>query len=281
MIFIKEPRLQTCLDYTGNSFRLGSYTRIVSLVPSITELLFDLGLEESIVGVTNYCVNPANARDSPRVVVGGTKNPDVEIIESLKPDLVIINKEENRVRHYSMLLERNISVFVTYPRTLHEALTMIEQFIKLFCVDFRPALTKLAKLHALVKKIVEQTATITIKKRVFCPIWKNPWMSINSDTFISNLIETCGGYNVFSNASDRYPKITMEAIKELKPEIIILPTEPFKFTESHIKELQSHPEFKTSKIIILDGKFHWYSFSLNQTLPKLFFIMTGKKLFPM
>jgi ABC-type Fe3+-hydroxamate transport system substrate-binding protein len=259
----------TISDYIGNSFECKPYTRIISLVPSITELLFDLGLETSIVGVTKYCVSPENAKYPPRVIVGGTKNPDIEIIEKLNPDLVIINKEENRLRHYSQLQDRNILVYVTYPRTVQQAIQMIDDFIQLFAISSNDIKNKSKELHELYDAIQTKTVRDLDRKKVFCAIWKDPWMTINSDTFISSLIEFCGGTNVFAKVPDRYPKVSLEEIIEHFPDVILLPDEPYNFTQKDKEELSSIPQLSNTRIELVDGTFHWYSFRILKTLPML------------
>ena len=108
-------------DYAGNLFPCRSYSKIISLVPSLTDLLFSFGLKQSIIGVTKYCTFPQHARDEPRQIIGGTKNPDIENIIKLKPDLVLMNQEENQKKHYDLLVNYGIPVFLSFPRTIFEA----------------------------------------------------------------------------------------------------------------------------------------------------------------
>lgn len=255
-------------DYIGNEFICKNYFRIISLVPSITELLFSFGLEQKVVGVTKYCIHPESAMKLPRKVVGGTKNPDVDLIESLNPDLIIINKEENRLRHYSMLKDKGLNVFVTFPKTVDQAIKMIELLIKLFQINNSSVKTNFDNLKEVYKEIGSKVSLIKDSKkvRVFCPIWKDPWITINHDTFISSIIEFCGGINVFKDNSERYPKISINEIIESDPGIILLPDEPYKFEEKDKSELYSITE---TKIELIEGTFHWYSFRLINSLRKI------------
>ncbi len=253
-------------DYKGNNFPITSYKRIISLVPSLTDLLFSFGLETSIVGVTKYCTFPAHAMDKPREIVGGTKNPDIKKIISLKPDIVLMNEEENQLKHYDRLIEAGIQTFVTFPRNVPEALSMFHDLQKLFCIGNVP---ELDQLEELVQEISSQINHITMRKRIFCPIWKKPWMSFNNDTFASGMIEFCGGENITGPDSERYPEISLEEIIKANPDIILLPDEPYHFTEADKQELlrifsPQHPIIK-----LVSGTFHWYSFIMIQSLQTL------------
>ena len=185
-------------DYVGNIFKVSTYSRIVSLVPSITDLLFSFGLADCIVGVTKYCTHPVYARDSPRTIVGGTKNPDIQSIIDLKPDIVLINQEENQLKHYNLLKELGLSVFVTFPKTVSEAISLFYDLKKLFSIG---VLQEFDELEQVLGKTSQLTEKLLVRKKVFCPIWKNPWMSINNDTFVSSIIEFCGGKNLTANYS--------------------------------------------------------------------------------
>lgn len=267
---------QYVADYLGNNFLIKRYQRIVSLVPSITELLFDFGLEESVVGVTKFCISPNHALDSPRTVVGGTKNPDVDLIESLEPDLVILNKEENRFRHYTLLNEKSLNVFVTFPKTVVDSFEMIQSLNKLFSIQSREISNKIEDLKDIIGRIKYNTSDLDIstRPRVLCLIWKDPWMTINKDTYISSVIEFCGGYNSFSDHSERYPKINIDDIIQARPDIILLPDEPYSFSTKEKNELNSILKVRDEQINLIDGKFHWYSFQMIKFLPQIFEIIS-------
>lgn len=253
-------------DYKNNQFPIQSYTRIISLVPSLTDLLFSFGLEHSIIGVTKYCTYPANAMDPPRTIVGGTKNPDIEKIIQLKPDILLMNEEENQLKHYDALVKAGIAVFVTFPKTVSETISMFYDLKNLFSVGPIPELEELEKL---VSEISDQVNFLTNRKKVFCPIWKKPWMSFSKDTFASHIIEFCGGENIITDVITRYPEITIDEIIDQKPDVILLPDEPYKFTVKDREELLELFAPYEPKIELLSGTFHWYSFIMIESLHKL------------
>ena len=253
-------------DFIGNIFQVKSYNRIISLVPSLTDLLFSFGLGNRIVGVTKYCTYPVNARDKPRTIVGGTKNPDIKTIVNLNPDIILINQEENQLKHYHLLKEYGLPVFVTFPKTVSEAVSLFYEFKKLFSIG---RLKEFDELERVLEKTSQRVAELLIRKKVFCPIWKNPWMSINSDTFASSIIEFCGGKNLTANYSERYPKISLETIMKEHPDIILLPDEPYRFEEADKMDLLDLFDSNKPIIKILDGTFHWYSFIMIESIKTL------------
>ena len=253
-------------DYNGNLFPIKSYKRIISLVPSLTDLLFSFELDNSIVGVTKYCTYPSYARDEPRKVVGGTKNPDIDQIISLKPDIVLMNQEENQRKHYDLLINSKIPVFSTFPRSVLEAKSLFYDLQKLFCINRNE---KMVELEQMLTETSKQISTLKRKKLVFCPIWKNPWMSFNKDTFASSIIEFCGGENIFNHSQDRYPKISLDDVARAKPDIILLPDEPYNFQEVDRNELLKFLSPYCPKIEFLSGTFHWYSFIIIDSIKRL------------
>lgn len=259
-------------DSNGNKFTIKQYNRIISLVPSITDLLFSFGLENSIIGVTKYCTSPENARSLPRKVLGGTKNPQIAEIIELKPDLVLMNQEENQLKHYNILLESNIPVFVTYPRTVLDALAMMKDLKKLFKVE---SVQELDFLETKISRINEEISKRKIKRKVFCPIWKKPWMSFNQDTFVSNMIEFCGGENVVRDYSERYPVINLAGIKKMDIDLVLLPDEPYSFSQTDKEELLNFFG-QSMQIELIDGTFHWYCLKMNSSLDKLLSIINVK-----
>lgn len=187
--------------------------RVVSLVPSLTETLFDLGAGDSVVGITDFCIFPEGL-ERPRV--GGTKNPKVEAIRALQPDLVYMNLEENLARHAGEI-EQFAPVFVTEPKSVDD----VEQlFIVLSAIhDLDPSSLRLAL----------QTECEAMPKRDFtfaCAIWKKPWMWCGGDTYVSSLVETAGGTNALRDRS-RYPAID---VSDVHADVIFLPDEPYLFT---------------------------------------------------
>jgi ABC-type Fe3+-hydroxamate transport system substrate-binding protein len=232
--------------------------RIVSLVPSLSEALFALGLGDRLVGVTDWCVHP-RALVAPLPKVGGTKNPSLARIAELAPDLVLANREENRRRDVEALEARGIDVWVTHPRTVEEASALLRELAELGAP---------AAAAAQVLRPIEQALAAAAQRadaprvRVFCPIWKNPWMAVGGDTYADDLLRVCGGANVFSDRPERrYPILTLEEIVAASPEVILLPDEPYAFGPRDLAELAQLPlpAARTGRIHLIDGTLvSWY-----------------------
>ena len=233
-------------------------SRIVSLVPSLTEALFLLGLGERVVGVTDWCVHPAR-EVACRARVGGTRSPDLSAILSLRPDLVVANREENRRRDVEALAAAGVFVWVTYPRTVPEAVGVLEQLAGLGAPR---------ELHRAVVDPVRERVQRALAERagpvctVFCPIWKGPWMAVGRDTYAHDLLELCGAANVFADRGDRrYPRVTTADIVAARPELVLLPDEPYAFTAADSQELRELPipAAETGRIHTIDGTLvAWY-----------------------
>ncbi|OWK73668.1 cobalamin-binding protein [Flavobacteriaceae bacterium JJC] len=221
--------------------------KIISLVPSITETLFDFGLNETeITGRTKFCIHPEKSVRNVEII-GGTKNLNIEKIKSLKPDLIIANKEEN-VKEQIEELQENFKVLVTNISTLEDNYYLLKNLGNL--------LNRQEIAQKFNMKIYEvfQGFSDSQKKKCAYLIWKNPYMTVGSDTFIHAVLDQIGFENVFKNQK-RYPEISVE---EMKPaDYIFLSSEPFPFQQKHIDELQK--ELPDSKIILVDGEaFSWY-----------------------
>jgi len=229
-------------------------TRIVSLVPSVTESLFALGLGDRVVGVTEWCIHP---RDLPARIarVRGTKNPDCAAIVALAPDLVLANLEENREIDVRRLRERGLAVWVDYPRTVAGA---IEHLRRLACLGATPA-----ALDAVVAPIERALALAGAHRaraplRGFIAVWKDPWMTLSRDTYAHDLLARAGIANVFADATERYPKITLADVAALDPELILLPDEPYRFTSADADDLARGPLARTravraGRVHVVDG----------------------------
>lgn len=232
--------------------------RIVSLVPSWTETLFAFGLERALVGVTRYCVAPAETASIPKI--GGTKNPDIKAIAEIAPELVIANAEENRREDIERLRALGIPVFTTYPRKISAA---VESILKLGA-----ALGCEAEANAMARDIVREVSAIEtsigvwakLRFRVFCPIWKNPWMSFNADTYAHDVLRMLGFSNIFAPAGERYPRVTLEEAIELRPDFVLLPDEPYEFGAKDVEELKPLlPPALSRRIVLINGRdLHWY-----------------------
>lgn len=227
------------------------YKRIISVVPSLTELLFDLGMNEEVIGITGFCIHPQKWFKE-KVRIGGTKNLHIEKIQALQPDLIIANKEENDKRQIEKLAE-NCDVYLSDVNTLPDALDMIVRIGEL-----TDHLQQAMELRFKIKKgfdaLSRNQTTPKIRSAYF--IWKNPWMVAANNTFINEMMRYAGLENIFEEMS-RYPAITMEEIECLKPDLILLSTEPYPFKENDKDEFSKL--FPQIRIAIADGEmFSWY-----------------------
>jgi ABC-type Fe3+-hydroxamate transport system substrate-binding protein len=207
-------------DVLGRTFDFNTPpARVVSFVPSITETLFDLGAGDTVIAITDFCIFPPDLH-LPRV--GGTKNPRVDEIRALNPDLVHMNLEENLRRHADAI-EAFAPVFVTEPKSVDDVETLIAQ---LGAIHHRHE-----RATELVTLLREERATLPKRPFTFaCPIWKNPWMWCGGDTYVSRLVESTGGVNVLGERL-RYPQVALEDVLALRPDILFLPDEPYLFSE--------------------------------------------------
>jgi ABC-type Fe3+-hydroxamate transport system substrate-binding protein len=227
------------------------YSRIVSLVPSQTELLHDLGLEEEVIGITKFCVHPANWYAN-KTRVGGTKNIKIPAIHLLEPDLIIANKEEN-VKEQVEELAKNYDVFVTNVNNFTDAINVIKD-IGFLVGKPKEAFQMANKIMATFKNL-QDLKFIKRKIKAAYLIWKDPFMTVGSHTFINDMMQYCGLENIFSSR-DRYPKTTLEELRT-DCELILLASEPFPFKEKHLNEIRL--QIPGVKIILVDGEmFSWY-----------------------
>ncbi|WP_294264925.1 helical backbone metal receptor [uncultured Chryseobacterium sp.] len=221
--------------------------KIVSLVPSITEALFDLGLtEQEIVGRTKFCIHPAD-RVKNVSVIGGTKNINIDKIKALQPDLILANKEENVKEQVEALMD-DFKVIVTNVENIEDNYYLLKNLGKLFHKEDKAQLFNL-KIY----EVLNQPAPDSRLKAAYL-IWKNPYMTVGSDTFIHKILAEIGFENLFKDLK-RYPEITTEDLAGA--DVIMLSSEPFPFKEKHIEELKAvYPDIK---IMIVDGEaFSWY-----------------------
>jgi ABC-type Fe3+-hydroxamate transport system substrate-binding protein len=220
------------VDSRGRSLELAQPPRrIVSLVPSHTETLFAIGAGSRVVGVTRYCVHPADGVAAlPRV--GGTKNPDVASILALAPDLVVANREENRRRDVERLEAAGVAVLVTYARTVEQAIEEIRVLGALG--ECEPAAGALAAQSEQALARARERARGR-RVRYLALIWKDPYMAVGPDTFAADLLEACGGVSLLPAGARRYPRLDEREIEALDPEVILLPSEPYPF-QPHERE---------------------------------------------
>lgn len=225
--------------------------RIVSLVPSQTELLVDLGLREQIVGITKFCVHPKDLRKE-KTVCGGTKQVHFDKIKDLKPDIILCNKEENTLEMV-LELEKIAPVWVSAISTFADCYEMILSLGHIF--------SKNETANQFVNQIqAKKTAFSSFIKnkptlKVAYLIWKDPYMVAGSDTFINSLLELNHFENVFIKKEGRYPEVTLEDLNQA--DLILLSSEPYPFNEKHISEIEEIA--KNKKILLVDGEyFSWY-----------------------
>ena len=243
-------------DQTGAEIKLaGDPTRIVSIVPSQTELLSHFGLDKEVIAITKFCIHPSSWFET-KLKVGGTKKLNIPLIRRLSPDLIIGNKEEN-TRGQIEELCKHYPVWLSDIHNLDEALQMIVQLGELT--------GKQQVAGSLAVRISDHFKSVYIHAnyvRAAYLIWQKPYMVAGGDTFIDSMLQLAGYENVFKDTL-RYPTVTMEEIKAKKPAVILLSSEPFPFKEKHVSEFQDlAPESKT---IVVDGEmFSWYGSRLLQ-----------------
>ena len=264
------PRVQV-IDDLGFKVDLESPpARIVSLVPSWTETLFALGLGERVVGVTKFCVAPAERVESLRKV-GGTKNPDLRTIAALAPDLIIANAEENRREDVERMRAQGLAVLITYPRTVPAA---VESLLKIGRVAGCEAEAGLMA-REITRTVSEVEADVGVwaklRLRAFCPIWKKPWMAFNADTYAHDVLRMMGFNNVYAAAGERYPATTLDEAIELRPDVVLLPDEPYEFSDKDVDELRMVlPPGLARRVLIVSGRdLHWYGVHMVSGLKSL------------
>lgn len=230
--------------------------KIISLVPSQTELLYDLGLESEVVGITKFCAEPQKwflQKDK----IGGTKNIQFEKIERLQPDIIFANKEEN-TKEEILRLQQKFKVWTSDVRFIEDARNLVLHFGKILRRESR-AEEILKQIDFSLAQIDSYTSNKTKKTAVYF-IWNKPYMSVNTDTFIHAMLARFGFENVFAKHPSRYPVTSIEEIINLQPEVIFLSSEPYPFKEIHKTKLLLHfPKNYQPLIQLVDGMyFSWY-----------------------
>ncbi|QNM85713.1 ABC transporter substrate-binding protein [Polaribacter pectinis] len=244
-------------DLINNVFELkNTPKRIISLVPSQTELLVDLGLEDSIVGVTKFCVHPTHLKQN-KTIVGGTKTINIDKIKALKPDIILCNKEEN-TKEIVEICQKIAPTHVSDIFTIDDTIELINQYGSVFSKE-KEART----LTSILKTELEDFQNFIKDKpslKVAYFIWKNPWMVAANHTFINHLLKLNKHDNIFGNLN-RYPEIELKDLSNA--DLILLSSEPYPFSEKHVIELKEYT--KSSKIILVDGEyFSWYGSRLTK-----------------
>ncbi len=225
--------------------------RIVSLCPSLTELVFDLGLGESLVGVTKFCVHPA---DGVRGIekVGGTKTPKIDRIREIGPDLVLLNEEENRVEDAEALEAAGLACHVSFPKTAIDTAEMVR--------SIGEAVHRPGEAERIARAIEEAAHRARVSSKGRPPvryaylIWRDPLMSVSGDTFISDLLRLAGGEIAFDDRPKRYPVLEPEELAAAGLDAVLLSTEPFPFQEKHIDEVSRATGLAPEIFHIVDGE---------------------------
>lgn len=227
--------------------------RIVSLVPSQTELLHDLGLENQIVGVTKFCVHPEHYK-STKMRVGGTKQININKIKALKPDIILCNKEEN-TKEIVETCQQICKVHVSDLYTINDTLDLITFYGQEFNkeVKARQIIDKIKELQLDFENFIAQKEIV----KVAYFIWRDPWMVAANNTFIDYMLKLNKFKNVYNNL-ERYPEVDITKMEQdVNPDVILLSSEPYPFKEEHVLELQKYSN--RAKIIFVDGEiFSWY-----------------------
>ncbi|NOK59383.1 MAG: hypothetical protein GFH27_549283n157 [Chloroflexi bacterium AL-W] len=233
--------------------------RIVSLVPSLTEYLCSIGVGDRLVGVTDFCTEPAEVvAHIPKV--GGTKNPQREQIRELHPDLILAAKEENRKQDVQWFEQANLPVFVTDICRVDDAISQLAQVAGLVEAEQQatPLLNTIQQhLTALQQELLDRP-----KRRFLAFIWRDPWMVVGGDTYVHDLLTRCGGENLALHFEGRYPRAPLDAFLAYDPDVIFLPDEPYVFTASDLAAFAPFttvPAVQSSRVHLCDGKLlTWY-----------------------
>lgn len=269
--------------------------RVVSLVPSDTLTLADLGVGSTLVGRTDYCELPeAIVAGVPSV--GGTKNPNLDAICDLSPDLVLANKEENTKADLEKLVKRGVRVFIAFPCTVSQGIAHLARLARAFHVEKDPVARDLVKRGYEMVREAEEARKLRVPLRAFCPIWMDPLMTVNQETYIGDALDLCGAINVFAErqrryplAADlgkakplpperlvgrdtRYPRVTLEEVAERSPELVILPDEPHPFSDEDAKVFlaQDTPAARAKAVVRTGGKdVCWYGSRAVEGIPRL------------
>lgn len=241
----------TVTDQLGKTVQLDfPPRRIVSLVPSQTELLFDLGLENEVVGVTKFCIHPKE-KCRAKTQIGGTKNVNFKKIAALKPDLILGNKEENE-RSQIEHLQALYPVWLSDIANLENALNMIKSVGEITGTSEKANSLASQISAAFQSEIPNPKSAI----KVAYLIWYRPWMAVGSGTFIDNMLVQAGFTNIFGSKT-RYPEITLEELAGTEPQVVMLSSEPYPFKEKHVEEIKQL--CPAAVVIQVDGElFSWY-----------------------
>ncbi|UYW02568.1 helical backbone metal receptor [Flavobacterium agricola] len=243
-------------DQLGNNFTFAETPkRIISLVPSLTELLYEMGLENEIIGVTKFCVHPFHFKTT-KISVGGTKQVNYDKIEALQPDIIICNKEENTQEMIEALRKICPNVFVTDIITIQDCLDAIETLGVIFNkrTNAKKIIDKIIFAHDDFQEFMKNREP----QKVAYFIWATPYMAVGRDNFINSLLKLNKFQNIYESRDERYPEVIIQKLRiQGDPDIVFLPSEPFPFKDEHAFELGRHTHH--AQAIFVDGEmFSWY-----------------------
>ncbi len=246
--------MPSVVDATNTEINIDRPARdVVSLVPSFSELICELRLGARLVGVTRFCVEPAEIV-TPIRKVGGTKNPDIDRIVKLNPDLVLANREENNEDDVSALRDAGLNVYVGDVRTAEQAKEEIDRVAGLM------GGVSMRLTDSIGEALEEQQhlSRLRPRVRVAALIWRNPYMAASGDTYIGDLLRLCGGINVCEDSvRGRYPRLSLPELIALDPEVLLLPSEPYRFRERHAQELLAQHHMTSAReghVYLCDGQ---------------------------
>ncbi len=278
--------------------------RVVSLVPSDTLSVYELGCGSVLVGRTDYCELPESVKTLPSV--GGTKDARFEAVMDLAPDLVIANQEENTRALLEQVAQAGVRVFVAFPKRAADALAHLARLARIFRVERDVAVRELVRRGYQALRASESERATKRPLRVFCPIWMDPLMTVHSSTYISDVLAVSGGANVFADrerryplAADlgrarpvpeedlagrdvRYPRVTLDEVVERNPELVLLPSEPHPFTDIDAEVFRRLPIDAASRgaIVLTDGKdLSWYGSRTVDALPRVRALIDAHRLY--
>lgn len=238
---------------------------MVSLVPSLTEALFAFGVGDKVVGRTRYCTQPPRAVGKvPKV--GGTKKVDVEKILSLEPDLVVAVREENPRESVEALMDAGVPVLLGEPETVAGAVEFLREIAER--IEAPRARLVLEPIERVYERLLNSASE---QHRVFVPIWREPYMSVGSDTFVHDVLKLCGGENICGDAT-RYPEVALEEVEAKQPDVVLLPDEPYPFSAEDLPEFYALdvPAAREDRIHLVDGKMlTWYGPRMASSLTQL------------
>jgi ABC-type Fe3+-hydroxamate transport system substrate-binding protein len=226
--------------------------RVVSLVPSLTDTVARLGAGSSLVGVTDWCVAGAPAT---AVRVGGTKNPRLDLVAELRPDVVLANPEENRADDLATLRDRGLDVLVTFPRRAADVPSMIDDVAAAVRADPATASRLVAGVESALGDVQQNRPEASVPAVTL--IWRKPWMAVGPDTYVDDLLAICGFTNVLADAGQRYPRIGPEDLRDRGARVVLLPSEPYAFTAEDLPAVTdlvaAEPRFVDGRLLTWHG----------------------------